>query len=182
MITLFNYWHFIVLGTIFFTFLGGVFFAFKQGNKKLITPIIISFSLISILVAGFSVVTIDKYTKVAKLYKLENKRMLSIEKIIFSGVVKNEGNHMIGKVVFEIKLVNKGRATGKAVTNSFFSPNSFMDFFSGSYNRLNKPQQVTKEFVVAKNLRPGESRMFRVYFDYPPYFRDVSHFTKLYAH
>ncbi|MCK4973983.1 MAG: DUF2393 family protein, partial [Sulfurimonas sp.] len=36
--------------------------------------------------------------------------------------------------------------------------------------------------VVARNLKPGEAKSFRVYFDYPPYFRSVSQYSKLYAH
>jgi len=182
MSTLFNYWHFIVLGIIFLIFLTGIVFAFKQTKPKVVLPMIISISLIFILIAGFSIVVIDKYTKVAKLYKLENKRILSIEKIVYSGIVKNEGNHEIGKVIFEIKLVNKGHSAGNVKGGSFFKASGFMDFFSSGSGKLYKPQQITKEFVVAKNLKPGESKAFRVYFDYPPYFRGVSHFSKIYAH
>jgi hypothetical protein len=182
MSTLFNYLHFTVLGVLFLIFLIGVYFSFKQ-KPKLIVPMIISITLISVLIAGFSIVVIDKYTKVAKLYKLENKRILSIEKIIYTGIIKNEGNHEIGEVVFEIKLVNKGHATGNVKGGSFFSPSGFSDFFSGGAGLLyNKPQQIIKEFVVAKNLKPGEAKAFRVNFDYPPYFKNVSHFSKLYAH
>jgi len=183
MSTLFNYWHYIVLSIIFLIFLAGVVLAFKQNKKKLVLPIIFSVSLISLLLSGFAIVTVDKYTKIAKLYKLENKRILSIEKIIYSGIVKNEGNHEIGKVVFEIKLVNKGHVTGHVKAGSFFKPSGFFDFFSGGgFDRLNKPQQIVKDYVVAKNLKPGEAKAFKVYFDYPPYFRSVSHFSKLYAH
>ncbi len=182
MITLFNYWHFIILGIIFLIFILAMIIAFKQEDRKLIKSIIFSAFLISALISGFSIVVVDKYTKIAKLYKLKNKRILSIEKIIYSGIVKNEGNHEIGKVVFEIKLVNKGHVTGNVKAGSFFKPSGFSDFFSGSANRNYKPQQITKEFVVARNLKPGEAKSFRVYFDYPPYFRSVSQYSKLYAH
>lgn len=182
MITLFNYWHFIVLGIILLIFIMTVIIAFKQESRKLIAPIIFSTFLIAALMSGFTIVVVDKYTKIAKLYKLENKRILSIEKIIYSGIVRNEGNHEIGKVVFEIKLVNKGHVTGNVKAGSFFRPSGFADFFSGGAGRNHKPQQITKEFVVAKNLKPGEAKAFRVYFDYPPYFRSTSQFSKLYAH
>lgn len=181
MSTLFNYWHFIVLSVIFLIFILTVILAFRQENKKLITPIIFSTFLIALLMSGFAIVVVDKYTKIAKLYKLENKRLLSIEKIIYSGIVKNEGNHEIGKVIFEIKLVNKGHVSGNVKAGSFFSPSGFSDFFSGVTGSSYKPQQITKEFVVAKNLKPGEARSFRVNFDYPPYFKNVSHFAKLHA-
>ena len=180
--TLFNYWHVIVLLIILSFGALGVYSAFKQDQKKLIIPMIFSVSLITILVAGFSIVVVDKYTKVAKLYKLDNKRILQQEKIMYSGIVKNEGNHKIGKVTFEIKLVNKGMATGNVKGGSFYKPSGFFDFFKGGSNKLYKPQQITQEFVVARNLKPGQAKAFRVYFDYPPYFRSVSQFSKLYSH
>jgi len=184
--TLFNYWHYIFIFIVLLIFSAGVYVAIKQPKKKLIFPMILSVSLISMLIFGFGMVTIDKYTKVAKLYKLENKRMLSIEKIIYTGIVKNEGNHEIGKIALEIKLVNKGHATGNVKGGNFYKPSGFFDFFSGGGADLlykeHKPQNIVKKFVVAKNLKPGEAKAFRVYFDYPPYFRSVSEFTKLYSH
>ena len=160
--TLFNYWHVIVLSIIIFIMLLGIVGAFQQEKKKLIGPMIFSVVLISILVGGFSIVVVDKYTKIAKLYKLKNKRMLSSEKIMYSGIVKNEGNHKIGKVTFEIKLVNKGLATGNVKGGSFYKPSGFLDFFSSGAEKLSKPQQVVQEFVVAKNLKPGEDRKTHV--------------------
>lgn len=180
--TLFNYWHFIVLFVILGFGAVGVYTAFKQEKKKLVVPMLFSVSLITILIAAFSVVIVDKYTKKATLYKLKNKRMLQQEKIMYSGIVKNEGKHKIGKVTFEIKLVNKGLATGNVKGGSFYKLSGFLDFFSGGSNKLYKPQQITQEFVVATNLKPGAAQEFRVYFDYPPYFKSVSQFSKLYAH
>ncbi|NPA59693.1 MAG: DUF2393 domain-containing protein [Epsilonproteobacteria bacterium] len=182
MITLFNYWHFVLLGVIFIIFLGGILASFKQENKKLILPMLFSVSLICLLLAGFSIVAVDKYTKKVKLYKLKNKRLLSIEKIIYTGIVKNEGNYKIGKVKVEIKIVNKGHATGNVKGGNFYKPSGFFDFFSGGSNTIYKPQTVTKEFVVAKNLKPGSAKAFRIYFDYPPYFKSVSQFVKVYGH
>ncbi|MFA5232973.1 MAG: DUF2393 family protein [Sulfurimonas sp.] len=186
MITLFNYWHYLVLTFIMLMFLVGVFYAFKQENRSLIFPTIFSITIISIMLGGIGIAVVDKYTKVAKLYKLENKRNLSTEKIMYSGIVKNEGKFEIGKVTFEIKLVNKGHVSGNVKGGSFYSPTGFMSFFGftadGGGKRENRPQQIVHEFVVAKNLRPGESQDFRVYFDYPPYFSGVSHFSKVYAH
>jgi hypothetical protein len=182
MITLFNYWHFVVLSVIFLIFLGGVVASLRQKEKKLILPMLFSVSLISLLLVGFSIVAVDKYTKKVKLYKLKNKRLLSIEKIVYTGIVKNEGNYKIGKVKVEIKIVNKGHATGNVKGGNFYKPSGFFDFFSGGSNALYKPQTVTKEFIVAKNLKPGAAKSFRVYFDYPPYFKSVSQFVKVYGH
>ena len=180
--TLFNYWHFIVLGVIFLLFIGGMVSALKQENAKLKLGMAFSTILISIFLAVFSVMVVDKYTKIVKLYKMKNKRLLSLEKIIYTGIVKNEGNHAIGKVTFQIKLVNKGHATGNVKGGNFYKASGFFDFFSGGYNLNFKPQSITKEFVVAKNLKPGEAKAFRVYFRYPPYFSSTAQFAKVWGH
>ncbi|QFR50139.1 DUF2393 domain-containing protein [Sulfurimonas lithotrophica] len=180
MITLFNMWHYIVILVVTLLYAGGVIGALKQPVKKLRVPMIISFSLIMLLVAGFALVTVDKYTKKVELYKFDNKRLLSIEKIVYTGIVKNEGNYEIGEVTLEIKIVNKAREMGKRA--SFFTPSGFADFFSGGANILYRPQNIVKTFVVAKNLKPGEAKSFRIYFDYPPYFKNVSQFAKVYGH
>ncbi len=65
--------------------------------------------------------------------------------------------------------------TGNVKAGSFFTPSGISDFFGAGV--LYKPQVITKEFVVAKNLKPGQSESFRVYFDYPPYFKNVAHFS-----
>jgi len=180
--TLFNYWHFIVFFVIFVIFVGGVIASLKQEDSKMKFGMLLSISLISLFLAVFSVIVVDKYTKKVKLYKMDNKRLLSTEQIIYTGIVKNEGNYEIGEVTFEIKLVNKGHATGNVKGGNFYKASGFLDFFSGGYDLNFKPQSLTKEFVVATNLRPGEAKAFRVYFDYPPYFRSTSQFAKVYGH
>lgn len=180
--TLFNIWHYIVLGVIFLIFIGGVAASFRQEKKKLLIPMLFSVTLVSTLLALFSVAVVDKYTKVVKLYKLENKRFLSIEKIKYSGIVKNEGNYPIGEVIFEIKLVNKGHVTDNVKAGSFFDPSGFKEFFGEGAGYLYKPQTIVKEFVVARNLGPGEAQQFSVHFDFPPYFRQVADFAKVYGH
>jgi len=179
--TLFNIWHYVVLGVFFLIFAGGVVASLKQSNKKLVFPMLLSVTLVTMLFGGFSVLVVDKYTKKAKLYRVKNKRLLSLEKVVYSGIVKNEGNYEIGKVTFKVKLVNKGHVTGNVKAGSFFKPSGFFDFFSGE-GKLYKPQTITKEFVVARHLKPGKSKPFRVYFDFPPYFRNVAHFTSVEAH
>lgn len=184
MITLFNIWHFAVFAFIGILFIIGVAATLRQPDKKLQVSLLISISLVAALMLGFSVIAVDKYTKVVNVYQVENKRLLSIEKIIYTGIVKNEGNYEIGKVTFEVKLVNKGHVTGNVKAGSFFKASGFFDFFSGESDRSAsyRPQTIVKEFVVAQNLKPGEAKAFRVYFDYPPYFRSVANFTKVTGH
>lgn len=179
--TLFNYWHYIFLGISFVFFLIGVLGAFKQSEKKLIFPIIISITLVSILLAFFSIIVVDKYTKKVELSKLKNKRLLSTEQIVYTGFVKNTGNHPVGKVYFEIKLVNRGHATGNVKGGNFYKPSGISDFFSGLGSGDDKPQSIKKKFLVAKNLKPGTGKPFRVYFKYPGYFRSVADFAEVSA-
>lgn len=178
MSTLFNYWHYIVLSVLLLIFIGAAVAVLKQEDSKQKYQIVLLFFIIFIIMSGIGIVTVDKYTKVAKLYKLENKKNLNSEKIMYSGVVRNEGDYEIGEVVFEIKLVNGGSDTGSVKAGMFFKPSGFAGLFSSGV----RPQQITQTFVVAKNLKPRESMDFIVYLDYPPYFRSVSHFPKLYAH
>ena len=179
--TLLNYWHYIFLGISFFMLLGGLVASLKQGNKKLIIPMVISVTLVTSLLAFFSIMVVDKYTKVVKLSKVKNKRLLSTEQIIYTGFVSNTGNHPIGKVYFKVKLVNRGHATGNVKGGNFYKPNGIMDFFSGIGGGDSKPQSITKEFLVAKNMRPGTGKSFRVYFKYPGYFRSVADFTEVHG-
>lgn len=180
--TAFNYWHFITFGVIFLMFLAGAYSAFKQEEVKIKLGMFFSTLAVTLFLAIFSVMVVDKYTKEVRLYKMKNKRLLSTEQIIYTGRVKNEGNHLIGKVTFEIKLVNKGHATGNVKGGNFYKSSGFMDFFSGGYSSNFKPQSLTKEFIVARNLKPGEAKSFRVHFRYPPYFRSTAQFAKVWGH
>jgi len=182
MITLLTIWHYIVIILTILFLLVGLYASIQQKNKKLKIQMIISVTLVSLLVGTFSFFIVDKYTKVVSLYKMKSKRLLNIEKVVYTGIVKNEGNYEIGKVTFELKLINKGRATGNVKAGSFFSPSGFMDFFGQGAGILYKPQTIVKKFVVAKNLKPGTAESFRVYFDYPPYFKHVAEFAKVYGH
>ncbi len=178
--TLFNIWHFVVLGFIFVIFIIGVIRSLQEKNIKMKYSMLFAVTLISLFMAVFSIFVVDKYTKEVKLYKLKNKRILSIEKIAYSGEVKNEGNYPIGKVTLEIKLVNKGHATGNVKGGNFYKPSGFLEFFSSGLGiDKSKPQTVVKKFIVARNLKPGMKKRFRIYFKYPPYFRSVAQFTKV---
>ena len=180
--TLLNYWHFITFGVIFLIFIAGAVASMKQEDAKIKVGMFISITIVTLFLAGFSVIVVDKYTKTVKLYKLKNKRLLSTEQIVYSGIVKNVGKHKIGKVTFEIKLVNRGHATGNVKGGNFYKASGFFDFFTSGFNKTHKPQSVTKEFIVATDLKPGASAPFRVYFRYPPYFRSTAQFSKVWGH
>lgn len=182
MSTYLTIWHYLtmLLGVVVIAL--GIFAALRQADKKIILSMIFSIILIVILIVSFTLVALDKYTKKVQLGSLENHRILAIEKIVYTGYVKNIGNYKIGKVTFEVKIVNKAHTRGKVKPGSFFSPSGFAEFFGGGMNVLYKPQTVVKKFVVAEDLEPGKTKSFRVMFDYPPYFENVSQFTKVTAH
>ncbi len=180
--TLFNIWHYLVLAIILLIFIGGVVASLKQDTQKMKYSMLFSVTLITLFLAVFSVFVVDKYTKKAKLYKLANKRLLSTEQIIYTGIVKNVGHYTIGTVTFNIKLVNHGHATGNVKGGNFYKPSGFLSFLSNGFNMGNKPQTLIKDFVVAKNLKPGQIRRFRVYFKYPPYFSATAQFAKVSGH
>lgn len=178
--TLLNYWHYIFLGISFLVLMLGVISALKQEKKKLIIPMLISTTLVSALLAFFSVIVIDKYTKKVEVVKIKNKRLLSTEQIVYSGMIKNVGNFPIGKVTIEIKLVNKGHATGNVKGGNFYKPSGFFSFFEGGMDLIKtKPQSIKKTFVIATNMKAGTAKRFRVHFKYPGYFRSVADFIKV---
>ena len=178
----FNIWHFVVLGVIFIIFISGVIASLKQADDKMKYSMLFSITLISAFLAVFSVFVVDKYTKKVSLSKMKNKRILSTEEIVYTGVVTNTGNYPIGKVTFDIKLVNHGHATGNVKGGNFYKASGFLGFFSDGFHMRSKPQTIEKEFIVAKNLKPRQSARFRVYFDYPPYFSSTAQFAKVWGH
>lgn len=178
--SLLNIWHYLVLGIIFVIFVLGVIRALKEKKPKMMFSMLFTVTLISVVMAIFSIFVVDKYTKQVKLYDLKNRRLLSVERISYTGVVKNVGDYPIGKVTLEIKLVNKGHATGNVKGGNFYKPSGFLDFFTEGFGiDKSKPQTVIKHFVVARNLKPGQAHRFYVHFHYPPYFRSTAQFTKV---
>lgn len=160
----------------------GVVAALKQKQKELVKPIIFSTLLITSLVVTIGLAAAEKYTKKVKLVKIDNKRYLTQEKISYFGLVKNAGKYSLKKVYLTIKLVNGGHATGKVKGPNYYKPSGFFNFFSSGANKLYKPQTIEKEFVIARDLKPGVVVPFRVTFDYPAYFKNTAQFIKVYAH
>lgn len=137
--------------------------------------------LLTTLVLSMAYISLDKNTKKATLLKVENKRILRTEEISFKGYVINNGDYKIGTVALEIKLINRGKATGTVKGSDFYRTNSiFGDLFRSKSDRKKiRPGMVDHKFVLAKELLPGERRRFMVRFKFPSYFRDVSFRLKL---
>jgi len=178
-----NYVHFITFLLIGFVSLFGIYSSLKQKSPKLRYSMLFSVTLVSLFLAVLSLFIVDKYTKKAQIVKIKNKRILGLEKIIYSGVVKNSGHFKIGKIILEIKLVNKGHATGNIKGGNFYKSTGLFEFLNGGMGiDKDKPQTIVKRFIIAKNLKPGYSKQFRVFFRFPPYFSNTADFIKLEAH
>ena len=172
-------WHYVAFFIFFIIWLLGMAGAFKAEKASLKITIMSMTTLMVIVFAGAAVAIIDKYTKFASLHKLKNQRLLSIEKIVYSGMIKNDGDYTIGEVTFEIKLVNQAHLSGNSRPKSVKKTGGFLDLLQGKAG-ASKVQSIEEEFVIARNIKPGEVKSFRVNFDYPPYFKNVSYFTRLY--
>lgn len=182
MSTYFTAWHYfaLVLGALIFILT--VILAFYEKRPSIRNSVIFSSLLVNIVIGFVIIMALDKYTKKAEVYNLQNHRLLQTEQIVFTGVVKNVGNYTIGKVKLEIKLVNKGHVSGNVKAGTFYKASGFGDFFSGESGRDYQPQTLIETPVIAENLEPGESRHFRVRMDYPPYFKGVTQFTRIFSH
>jgi len=182
MSTYFTSWHWIAVAIFTILFFILTLMSLKEKNTKNILSMIFASFLVLVTAGAFTIMALDKYTKKATLYGVKNTRILRNETIVFTGFVKNKGDFTIGEITLTVKLVNKGHVTGNVKGGSFYKPSGFMEFFSGGFGISSKPQTITKKFVVAKNLQPGEAKDFRVYFKFPPYFRNTAEFAKVYGH
>ena len=173
-------WHYLVIFIIILIFIAGIIVSLKQ-KRNVILPMIFSITLISFVMAILMMFVVDKYTKHVELYRLKHKRLLNLEKVIYSGVIKNTGKYTIGKVTFDLKLISRGKISSFE-SRSFFKSSGFFEMFSSVKKEKKGSNTLEKSFVVAKNLKPGQVKSFRVYFKYPSYFRNVSEHAKVYGH
>jgi hypothetical protein len=180
--THFTIWHYaVVIGTAAL-FILLVLLSLRQAKRKVIVSMIFSSFLVMTLVAGFLIMALDKYTKKVQLPGLDNRRLLMSEKIVYTGYVTNIGDYTIGEVRVEFKIVNKGHVSGNVKGGNYFKPSGFAEFFGGGDKRAYRPQKVEETLVVARHLKPGKTKYFSITLDYPPYFKQVSRFQRIFAH
>ena len=145
-----------------------------RGQMQLVAIlVIIILGSLSIFV---SVLSLDKFTKKAYLYKFENKRDLRHETIVFSGYVVNNGDYTIGESEITIKFINNGKAIGQVRGTDFYQPNSFWTMIFGAQDDTGKkkrPNAIVFKQVVATNLPPGKRVRFRFTRAFPKYFRNI---------
>lgn len=175
--------HWIFLVVLLAIVVGAIVVALRLlRGQVLVVSIIVTF-ISAFFIASIGFISLDDYTKKARVTNLENSRDLRNEMMVFTGDVTNVGDYTIGTVTLEIKLINKGSATSRASGKDFYQPNSFWDMISGSSgNKQQRPNTITVEEVIAVKLKPGERRRFKVPFKFPPYFTGVRFRTKVIAH
>lgn len=184
MSTYLTIWHWVAIIIFATLFVLLTLISLKEKNQNTMFSMIFSSFLVIVTAAAFSLMAIDKYTKVATLYGVKNTRILRNETIMFTGYVKNTGNYKIGEITLTVKLVNKGHVSGNVKGGNFYRPSGILGFFTsfGQETRSDRPQKVEHEFVVAENILPGKAVFFRVKMPYPPYFKHVAEFTSITAH
>ena len=157
------------IGVVFFIL---IFFiltllSLKEKKPKIRNSMIFSAFILSLFGGVISIFVLDKYTKKAKILSYSQKRILSTEKIQFSGRVQNIGNFKIKECAITVKLTNNVMKMGRP-KNAFFKPSSSLGMLF-SDKKDAKPSVVKEEFVVTKNLDPKKIKNFRINMPYPPY-------------
>jgi len=163
--------HLITILVLFVIFVLFSIIAFKQTNKKLLVSMLFANFLVIGMITVILMFVLDKYTKMARLENVTQKRILMTEAFTLSGKIRNTGSFDIGKCTLEVKLVSNAMNGGDVKGSQVFAP-SGLSFFSifNSKKKSNKPTTVINEFVIAKNFKKGELKNFSVSMPYPPYF------------
>jgi hypothetical protein len=175
-------WHYLAIFIAITLAALALFYAIRQKNKQSTAILSFTFLLFILLATMGAFALIDEKTKKVKLFEEEHFRILSIEKIIFTGAVENRGNYPIAKVTYKVKMINHKSKFTKQEIGTYFESKTFLDYFRPNHTLDFKSQSVEEEFVVAKNLQPGEIKYFRIDMSFPPYFETTSYETSAYAH
>ncbi len=161
--------HWIAIAIIFILFFLFLILTLQNRDEKssLLAPILTNIFAMSIL-GFFSMYILDKYTKIAELDNVVQKKILVNESFAISGQIRNIGHFEIARCTLEVKVSN-GAIEKTGTDSAIFVPKSIFD---GLFKRNSDEIQVdtTKEFVIAENLYPGEMRNFTVFMRYPPSF------------
>lgn len=173
--------HWFTLLILFVLFILITIIALKQTNKKILLSMLFSNFLVIIMLGVFSMYVLDKYTKVARLENVTQKRILMTESLTISGKIRNIGNFKINKCKLEVKIVNNALTGGDVQGSSVFSPTSGLSFLFGN-KKNSRPSTIIKEYLIAQNFKKGELKNFSISMRYPPYFQKTSLSYKLYCH
>lgn len=164
--TYFTIVHWIFLIIYIIIFFAICFIAFRETKKKVLYAMLFANFLVISLLTGFTMLVLDKYTKKAKIYGFNQKRILRTEHITFSGKVRNIGKFTIGTCELKIKIVNDPIASKKMGGSDLFKPTLGIDIGK----KEERHSTIVETFDIAKKLKPNELKNFSVSMPYPPYF------------
>lgn len=167
----------LIVGVIFIL---SLVLVLRNSDEKFPLPTILTIAFISILIFLLSIFALDKYTKIAQLENVVQKKVLINESFSISGQIRNAGNFEIGKCTLEVKLFND--SLEKSGDAPLFRPKSVFDGFFTIDSSSDFKVDTTKEFIIAENLRKGEMRNFTVFIRYPASFAKPYARYELFCH
>ncbi|RAZ48971.1 hypothetical protein CHL10071_07750 [Campylobacter hyointestinalis subsp. lawsonii] len=174
----FTIFHIIALVVIFVFFILFLILTLKEKRISVVISMVGLNIFVMTAIAIFSMLSIDQYTKKARIENLNYDRVLLNESIMFFGTIKNIGDYAIASCTLEIKLTNSPVEKG-GLDGNLFKQKGFLDALKP------KPEtksSVEKEFKIGTNLKPRESRAFSISLPYPATFRTPTYHYKLYCH
>lgn len=178
----FSILHILVLIAIFLLFMILCILSFRQYSGKMLSSMLFTITLMSLMLGGFAMLTLDKYTKKAKIITFEHQRILRNESIVFRGQVRNIGNFDIGSCSIEIKIISNPSPKDLS-SNTMFQPRSGLGFLFDIFGdkKKNATSIVKEEFKISNSLSPQQSQKFIVTMPFPTHFKRPSIHQKLYC-
>lgn len=166
----FTYFHiiFIILIAIFFCLIA--FLVLRKPKPLKSVVVIVSSLFVSFLAcSALACITLDEYTKVAKITNLQYKRVLVNESMQFSGIVSNVGGFDISYCKLNVRLTNSPSRL-QALTPDLFQQQG--GFWENFFKKQKKPiiSTVNEDFEIAQDLKANSARPFSVYIRYPTTF------------
>lgn len=161
-----TYWHTLFLTVIGLIFIIGAILALRSDSRwSILTSISVIMALIGIY--GWSLINQNVYS--VELSHIDDHRIYQTEQIVITGVVRNIGEFPVSNVKAIVRLVNTGGGKSQKASQ-FAQPTAFAEILGDDPSF--KPQNITTEHIIADNLNPGHSKSFRIYLDYPTYFKN----------
>lgn len=135
-----------------------------DGKSSLYPPVLTAF-FVTCIFGVFALYLLDKYTKIARLENVVQKKVLINESFSISGQIRNIGNFQIGQCVLEVKISNESLERSGTEGITFVPKSAFDNLFN--WGEESHTVETTKEFVIAENLYKGEMRNFTIFMRYP---------------
>ncbi|AFL67520.1 DUF2393 domain-containing protein [Sulfurospirillum barnesii] len=157
------HWVALILTILLFSFILWLTMRYNE-KQSLLAPILANI-LITFLLTALIFYALDKYTKVARLENIVQKKVLINESFSISGQIRNTGKFTIGTCTLEVKIFNASLERIGTDSAIFVPKSAFQNFFKRDATLV---IETKKKFVIAENLAKGEIRNFTVFMPYPP--------------